>query len=109
MPTKTFKRSDGRKVDEIRPMEAKVGIVLDGKMVNIDMMYLPIIEKIRKYGINYPEYLNPEEIEQANYSVAFSDKLAQKIERYLRSERNETRYLRRERNERRYLRRENDN
>jgi len=27
MTTKTFKRSDGRKVDELRPMEAKVGIV----------------------------------------------------------------------------------
>jgi len=27
MQTKTFKRSDGRKVDELRPMEAKVGIV----------------------------------------------------------------------------------
>lgn len=27
MPTKTFKRSDGRKVDELREMQAKVGIV----------------------------------------------------------------------------------
>ena len=25
--TKTFKRPDGRKIDEMRPMEAKVGVV----------------------------------------------------------------------------------
>ncbi|MBS3086837.1 hypothetical protein J4422_03995 [Candidatus Pacearchaeota archaeon] len=58
----------------------KLGIVISGRLEEVGMEYFSIVDKIRLHGISYPDYLTDEEIELANGSVKYFDRLAEEIE-----------------------------
>lgn len=61
-----------------------LGIVLEREVKYISKVYLPLVEKIRKHGSNYPDYLTTKEIEMATDSAPFFDKIAKKTDENLR-------------------------
>ncbi|MCF7910644.1 hypothetical protein K9L16_03160 [Candidatus Pacearchaeota archaeon] len=56
-----------------------VTIVYEGKLEQIDDAYIPIIDAIKKHGINYPDYLTPRQVMLADSSTQFFDGLVEKF------------------------------
>ena len=62
-------------------MEKLVIVRRSGKLEEIwGVVAINIVDKIRLHGISYPDYLTDEEIELANGSVKYFDRLAEEIE-----------------------------
>jgi len=62
-------------------MEKLVIVRRSGKLEEIwGVVAINIVDKIRRYGINYPDYLTDEEMGDANISAAYFDRLATESE-----------------------------
>ncbi len=57
----------------------RLGIVRLGKLEFVKGEAVSVVEKIAAYGTKYPDYLTPREMEVANESLAYFDRLAMEI------------------------------